>query len=115
MLGIRDATIKSKLYGLVAFSALGLTIVLGLSLWVLHEYRVNGPVYERLTTRTAALAEFEPPVLDTAESYLNLLELSTATDPAEVQRLLQVFTRHELQFRDRAAFWSDHLFEGPTK
>ena len=48
MLRFRDITIKTKLYGLVLFSALGLAAVLGLSLWVLHEYRVNGPVYERI-------------------------------------------------------------------
>jgi hypothetical protein len=54
MLRWRDLTIKAKLYGLVLFSGIGLSAVLGLSLWVLYQYRVNGPVYQRLSQRAAA-------------------------------------------------------------
>ena len=39
MLRFRDLSIKGKLSSLVLFNAVGLAVVLGLALWVLHEYR----------------------------------------------------------------------------
>jgi methyl-accepting chemotaxis protein WspA len=111
----RDVTIKTKLYGLIVFSALGLAAVLGLALWVLFEYRINGPVYERLSRRTAALAEVEPSVFFLVQPYLALEEMSTATDPAEVQRLTEAFRRRETLYQEREAYWQENLQEGPLK
>ena len=115
MLRYPDVTIKSKLYGLLLYSVLSLSAVLGLSLWVLHEYRVNGPVYEQLIRRTAALGDLEPAAFDMAEAYLILLELSTATNAAEVQSLKNQFAEYESHFRKREEFWSENLLDGTTQ
>jgi methyl-accepting chemotaxis protein WspA len=110
-----DTTIKTKLRVLVLISAASFAAVLGLSLWVLHEYRVNGPVYDHLMRRTTVLAELEPATFDMAGAYLLLLEMSTTTDAAEIESLKQQFARHENHFREREAYWSDNLADGPTK
>jgi methyl-accepting chemotaxis protein WspA len=115
MLRFRDLTIRAKLYGLVFFGAAGLALVLGLALWVLYEYRINGPVYERISRRTAALAEVEPSVFYTVHPYVVLVELSTTTDPEKVRQLNDDLDRHEKRFKERAAYWTEHLFEGPLK
>ncbi len=115
MLRFSDITIKSKLYGLVLFSAFGLAAVLGLALWVLHEYRVNGPVYDRIMRRTTALAEVEPSSFYTVESYLILVELSVTTDEKEIRQLIDEFNAHEKLFNDREVYWTEHLFDGPLK
>ncbi|MGH7173834.1 MAG: hypothetical protein ACRELG_26430, partial [Gemmataceae bacterium] len=115
MLRYPDVTIKTKLHGLLLYSALSLAAVLGLSLWVLHEYRVNGPVYQQLIRRTAALGDLEPAAFDVAEAYLILLELSTATDADEVASLKKHFAEHEKHFLNREKHWSENLFEGPTR
>src|SRR5262245_5797774 len=115
MLGIRNVTIKAKLYGLILFSAIGLSLVLGLALWVLHQYRINGPVYERISQRAAALAETEPSIFFIVQPYLALVQMSSATDPAEIQQLRDAFDRHEARFEERAAHWQEHLHEGPLK
>jgi methyl-accepting chemotaxis protein WspA len=115
MLRFRDATLRTKLYGLVVFSTLGLAAVLGLSLWVLYEYRVNGPVYDRLSRRSAALAEVEPSVFAAWPAYASLVELATATDPKEVRRLTDQFAQHEKLFAEREKYWTQELREGPLK
>ena len=115
MLRLGDLTIKSKLYGLIIFSAAGLAAVLGLSLWVLHEYRINGPVYEQLSRRAAALGEVEPAAFYMAEPYLVLHELATATDQAELQRLKREFADFEKRFQEREKYWTENLYEGPLK
>jgi methyl-accepting chemotaxis protein WspA len=115
MLGVGDLTIKAKLYGLVLFSALALSAVLGLSLWVLYEYRVNGPVYDRLSRDAAALAEVQPSTFDMARAYLVLLQLSATNDPAQINRLHERFDGLETDLRERQAYWAAHLEEGPLK
>lgn len=110
-----NVTIKTRLYSLILFSVLALAALLGLSLWVMHEYLVNGPVYEQIMRHTAALAELEPASFDMVEPYLILLELSTATDAGEVETLKKQFAEHEAHFRDREAYWTETLPEGPTR
>jgi methyl-accepting chemotaxis protein WspA len=115
MLYLREMTIKAKLYTMSLFSTVGVGAVLCLSLWVLHEYRVNGPVYDRLIRRTAALGDIEPATFDMSEAYLTLVEMSTATDANEIERLRGELAGHESYFNERAEFWSTTLWEGPTR
>jgi methyl-accepting chemotaxis protein WspA len=115
MLRFRDHTIKVKLYGLVLFSAFSVAAVLGLSLWVLHEYRVNGPIYAHIMRRSTALGEVEPAAFYTAEPYLTLVELTTTTDEKETRRLIEDFDNFEKVFKEREAYWMEQLHNGPLK
>src|SRR5579862_7628539 len=115
MARFRDLTIKAKLYGLVFFSAAGITAVLGLSLWVLYEYRVNGPIYDRISRRSNALAEVEPSAFFTAHAYLVLLELSTATDAEQIRQFKEDYAKQEETFMKREDYWRENLQEGPLK
>jgi methyl-accepting chemotaxis protein WspA len=113
MLHLGDLTIKAKLYGLVLFSGIGLAAVLGLSLWVLYEYRVNGPVYDRLSRRAGALAEVEPATFYAGHLYLVMHEMTTTTDAAELKRLNEEFIALDKQVHEREAYWNVNLYPGP--
>jgi methyl-accepting chemotaxis protein WspA len=115
MLRLRDLTIKTKLYGLVLFGGVGLSAVLGLSLWILHQYRVNGPVYDELIRAAEALAEVQPSTFDMARPYLVLLQLSSATDPAQIANLHERFDAMERDFRAGDDYWKENLPDGPLK
>ncbi len=110
-----NVTIKTKLYGLLLFNVLALAALLGLSLWVMHQYLINGSLYEVLIRRASVLAELEPSSFDMAEPYLILLQLSTTTDAGEVESLKKQFTTHEAHYLEREAYWTDNLPEGPTR
>lgn len=110
-----DMTIKSKLRGVILVAVLGLAAVFGLSLWVLHKYRVNGPVYERLTRRLALLSDLEPAVFDLTEPYGLLYVLNSTTDASDVQMLKNRFKQHEEKFLRREAYWTEELEESPIK
>jgi methyl-accepting chemotaxis protein WspA len=115
MLRLNNLTIKAKLYCLAIFSTLGLAIVLGLSLWVLHMYRVNGPVYERIIRRVEALGDTAPSKFYTLKPYFILQQMSTTSDQKQIEHLTQEFNDFETQFRDKETYWTEHLFEGPLK
>jgi hypothetical protein len=72
---LNDIPIRTKLYAMVAISAAGLAAVLGLSVWVLHTYRVNGPIYDRLILRKSALSDVAPATFLLADPYFLLYQL----------------------------------------
>lgn len=111
----RDVTIKAKLYGLVLFSVIGLALVLGLALWVIHEFRVTGPVYDRLSRRATALSDVEPATFYMGHAYLVLLELSHAKEPAQIAQKQEELVKLEQTLREHAAYWKENLNEGPLK
>ncbi len=110
-----DTTINTKLRGLVIVSTSLFVAVLALSLWVLYEYRVNGPVYNHLMFRTLVLAELEPATFDMSDPYSRLVEMSLASDADEIEAMKKQFARHESHFRERESYWQENLYEGPTK
>lgn len=112
---LRHATIKTKLYGIIAISVVGLIIVLSLSLYLLSSFGINGPAYNRILLRKSALAELEPCTLFVIEPYLTLFEITASKDADETRRLIADFKEQEKKCIDRNAYWMENLFEGPTK
>ena len=110
-----DMTIEMKLRGLLLVGTLGLAAVFGLSLWVLHKYRIKGPVYEQLTNRMMVAAELEPSVFGLTVPYSILSELNTATEADDIEKLKEQFHKHEGHFLDREAHWSKTLDESEIK
>ena len=115
MFFIRDATIKAKLYGIVLLSAVGLAAVLALALFLLTNFGINGPLYQRIMLRKSAMAEFEPCTLFVVEPYLTLIEILGTDDPAELKKRIAEYNQLELRCNERKAYWADRLFEGPVK
>jgi methyl-accepting chemotaxis protein WspA len=112
---ISDYSIRAKLYGLVAFSTIGVAAVLALAGWLLAEFRVNGPVYERIIRREDALGEFRPAALYIIWPYTIAGQLKAETDPAEARRLIDRFRKQEEVYNQRRDYWLARLGEGPTK
>lgn len=109
-----DLTIKTKLRGLLLISTLGFAAVFCLSVWVLHQYRVGGTLYETLTHRMLALSDLQPSVFSLRGPYLTLIELSSA-EPGEVEKLKSQFLQQENNFLERKDYWSNTLEDGPIR
>jgi methyl-accepting chemotaxis protein WspA len=108
----RDIPIKSKLYGLVAFTTLSFAAVLALAGYLLAEYRVNGPVYASIIQHKDLINDLSPPSLLLTQPYITLQELETVTDPAEVKSLLSRFRELEQRYRDAQGRWLTELPPG---
>jgi methyl-accepting chemotaxis protein WspA len=112
---LRDVSIRAKLYGLILFSVIGVSAVLGLSLWVLYQYRVSGPVYDRISRRSSALAETEPATFFVGRAFLALYMLATAADATEAQQFRARYEELERHYQEREKYWTENLYEGPLK
>jgi methyl-accepting chemotaxis protein WspA len=108
-------TIKQKLYALVIVSTAGLAAILGLSVYLLATYRVNGPIYERIIKRNTARGEMEPSVLQALRSYWTLSQLKDASDPTEIRQLRDRYRDLEAMYHSKRDYWVKELGEGPMK
>ncbi len=112
---LRDLPLRVKLYGLVLFSTFVVAGVLGLSTWLLIEFRVNGPVYRKLARQRELLGELLPPTLALPQPYLTLNQIAAAEDAQTISRLQARFLREQQEFLDAHERWSQELPEGPLR
>ena len=114
MMRFSDMTIKARLFIMVAATAVGLTVVLGLTVWILHQYRVNGPVYEHLMQRMGVLSEIEPATFQLTAPYFTLERINAATEPGRIKQLKADFVAEKLHYQKRKEYWEEKLTEGPV-
>ncbi len=112
---LRDFSLRIKLYGLVLFSSLVLAGVLGLSTWILREFRVNGPVYRELSLQHELFAELQPATMSLTQPYLTLNQLAAAEDEQTISRLRARFQREEQAYLDAQEHWAQELPEGALR
>jgi methyl-accepting chemotaxis protein WspA len=115
MVRFKDISIKAKLSFLVILGTVALIVVLVLTGWLQSEFRVGGPVYERIILRKDALSEVQPAILFINWPYQDLYQLKDATDPAEKNNLREQFLKEEAAYHQRRDHWLKVLGEGPLK
>jgi methyl-accepting chemotaxis protein WspA len=112
---LHNFSIQLKLYGIVIICTLGLSAVAGLAALTLGQYRINGPVYERIVSAKNLLAETVPSSLTIGEPMLVLYQIDEATDASEQRALRERFQKLEKEFHERHAYWEKHLDEGELR
>jgi len=115
MLRLSDYRIQTRLYALLLFSCVGLGAVLALAIYEMHQYRVSGPVYQKIGIYNDVNLEIAPPTLSAGQAYLVLQELETEADPAEQRKLRDRFADLESLFEKRHAEFDTKLPEGELK
>lgn len=115
MLRLRDLTIRTRLHALVIISTVGFAAMLALSAWVLHRYRIEGPVHSDLQLMRGIVTELEPSVMAIFRPQLIVEGLAGTTDPAALARRLDELASMERQYRERYAFWQQSTLDPAIK
>ncbi len=115
MIRLSDYRIQTRLYALLIFSCVGLGAVLALAVYQMYQYRVSGPVYQKIELYNDFGLEISPPTLSAGQAYLVMQELETETNPDEIRRLKDRFSDLESLFEKRHAEFAVKLPEGESK
>ncbi|MBN9520635.1 methyl-accepting chemotaxis protein [bacterium] len=105
MFRLRDVSLRTKLYALViGYSVLvaGVLVLVGV---IQRTYRVNGPVYEELTTYYRLMNDIEPATYNLGVAYIYLQEIDSTSDPNELRESLQRYREFEKKYLDKRAYW----------
>ena len=73
----------------------------------LSEYKVTGPVYERIIQNKDLMADVLPPPQYIIESYLTVRELRSAPDSASQEQLVTRLQKLRDEYLKRHAYWSE--------
>ena len=79
--------------------------MLGLSVWVLHEYRIEGPVHKELQLVRGLVTDMEPAVLTISRPQLIVEGLMGTTDPPTIARRLDELKAMENEYQARYDYW----------
>ena len=115
MIRLPGTSLRTRLFGQLIVTVLMATSVLGLSLYLLFTYQVNGPVYRRLDLLADYRSDLSPPTLFVGPGYITLQELETTTDPAQVARLVDDFKQFDKQFRADYTLYRERFPDGPIR
>ena len=115
MFRLNDLSIRARLYGLVVVAVIGFAAVLIITQVLSARYQINGPLYDRITKRRAAMSEIEPSTMTLVMSKLAINHMLIAKDDEEARRFAEEYRKYEKAFRDRQAHWRKELFDGPVK
>jgi methyl-accepting chemotaxis protein WspA len=105
MMRLRDLTIRTRLRALVIISIAALAVVLCLSAFLLHRYRVEGPVHQELQLIRQLQTEMEPSVLALARPELIVEGLLAHIDPETLNDRLKELGEMERVYRERYQYW----------
>ena len=115
MIRLSDYRIQTRLYALVIFSCVGVAAVLGLAVYQMYQFRINGPVYRQIELHSRLASEVTPPTLSARPAYLILQEMETETNPEELQKLKDRFAEYDAMFERRHREYASKLPEGELK
>jgi len=99
------------------FTIIVSTLVIGFSLFgfatfkAMNTLNVNGPIYQRIVQGKDIIADVLPPPEYIIESYLVTLQLTQATDPAEISALVTRFQTLKTEYESRHSYWSGQTLE----
>jgi methyl-accepting chemotaxis protein WspA len=111
MMRLRDITIRTRLYALVIISTVSLAALLCLSILVLNQYRVEGPVHQETKLIAQLQNEMEPSYYAIYRPHLVVEGLATTADPAAVNARVEELNEMEQSFRDRQEYWKTSAVE----
>jgi methyl-accepting chemotaxis protein len=93
------------------------TLVIGFSLFgfstlkAMKTLNVNGPIYQRIVQGKDIIADVLPPPEYIIESYLVTLQLTQATDPAEISALSARLQALKTEYEARHTYWLGQILE----
>jgi methyl-accepting chemotaxis protein WspA len=109
MFSFSEMTIQRKLKILNIVNTLVIATVLAISLWLLRTYQITGPVDREITQMQELLGTVEPATLAITRPFQIILKLGSATDPAEIDRLVNRLNDLEQQYRNSLRQWTERL------
>jgi methyl-accepting chemotaxis protein WspA len=112
---LSNISIKVRTYGLLILGTVGVSAVLALSAWLMHTFRINGPVYEDIIRIKDLEAEVRPSTLCIIEPYLTLHEMETSRQLDDAPALKERYAKEVDTYLDRRKEWLKRLPDSEFK
>jgi len=113
--GISRFSVLQQIIFLALFSLVGLGLFSAGAFAVLHQVKVNGPIYREIVQGKVLVADILPPPEYLIESYLVVLQAERGSDPAQLPQYLERFKKLKGEYDERHDYWNKELGDGEIK
>ena len=103
---LQQLSIRQRFRLLLAFSLAGFAVCGGVVLYTLSQTAISGPIYRQIMLGQDLVADILPPPAYLVGSYLTVLQLADAPDPAARQRLMANLRKREAEYYLSYHRWS---------
>ncbi|MFA6053326.1 MAG: HAMP domain-containing protein, partial [Methylobacter sp.] len=104
-------TIKMCFTIILGASIIGFTLFGFATFKAMNTVNLDGPIYQRIVQDKNIIADVQPPSEYIIESYLVALQLTQATDPAEISALVTRFQLLKTEYESRHNYWLGQALE----
>lgn len=112
---IKDLKVRQKLTLLVFVFVFGFTVFGIISYLSFSKVKVNGPIYDNIVQGKDLIADILPPPEYIIESYLMVLQLTSETDAAKMNEMINRLEKLHEEYEIRHIYWVDELPSGKMK
>ncbi len=105
-------SLRAKLLVLAAITIISIGALIGTSVWILNQVKVNGPVYSQIVLGKDLVADILPPPAYILEPYAVCLQMLGEKDPVRLQVLVDRGTQlinGAGGYRERHDYWEKNL------
>lgn len=108
---MRDSSLSSRLFVLVAAFLVLFSIFAVLAYRTLEQVSINGPLYQELNLNQELRADILPPPMYIIEPYLLALQINQSTDQNEIAALSEKGETLQFEFETRHEYWEKALID----
>lgn len=112
---LQQFSTSMKLTAMAACAVIGLLIFGAWSLSTLHEVKVNGPIYQKISMGKDLMSDGVPPALFIRESFVTTLLMLSAPTLAEREKLKAQEAELRRYYADSHTRWEKELPPGPLR
>jgi len=102
---MKNIKIGKKLILLLAVFIIGYAIFVYISFSTLNNLRINGNLYNQIIMSKDLIADVLPPPEYIIESYMNVLQMTDESDPAQMNHFYAELKRLQADYEKRHQFW----------
>jgi HAMP domain-containing protein len=112
---LQNMRIKTKLLLLCCIMLVGFIVFGLISVQVVAEIEVNGPLYDRIVRDKNLIADILPPPAYILESFLTLMQLQDEADPVKRELLIEKIGKLRKAYYAKSEFWRKTLHDKPMR
>ncbi|MBN2618789.1 MAG: hypothetical protein JXR64_10820 [Spirochaetales bacterium] len=112
---MKNLKITTKTRLLIVLALLGMIIINGTAYIYTNKIKVNGDLYNEISSNNSLTADINPPTFYITESYLTAYEILTFYNSMNLNYYLEEMKTQEKTYRSKYQYWIEKLPEGNLK
>jgi len=102
---LNQVSVRGRLFGIIAFAAVGVALLTGLAFRTINDVKVYGPLFQTIVRNKDLIADFVPPALSVAEPMMVADRIEYGAHEDDRERFLARGRELSRAYHERRTYW----------